>query len=334
MGPVTDAPTKVSEEPLPGSSDDERTLLGQDLTLTASDVAARTGLSVREARRLWRTLGFPERGDEKADVEALSAVTDMVSDGLIDFDLALNVVRGAGLSMARLADWEVGALIQRIEELFADTVGPGASPTEAARWALDRYGDRFEAVLLYAWRSHLAAAVSRIVSMRAIDADPHTTHLTVGFADIVGFTALSNELTRDKIGDLVEVFEARCGDVIAASGGRLIKSLGDAVLFVNEDALGALETAEGIIKVVGRDKRMPDVRLGLASGAVVMRLGDVFGPPVNLAARLTQVARHNRVIIDHETAGLLPDDQVETRPLPPRPMRGFGVIEPLTVRRV
>ena len=189
-------------------------------------------------------------------------------------------------------------------------------------------------MLLYAWRSHLAAAVARIESMRAIDADPHTTDLTVGFADIVSFTALSNELTREKIGDLVEVFEARCGDVISANGGRLIKSLGDAVLFVNEDALGAFATAEGIIKVVGRDKRMPDVRLGLATGSVVLRLGDVYGPPVNLAARLTQVARRNRVIVDHDTAGRLPADQVETRPLPPRPMRGFGVMEPLTARRI
>ena len=61
---------------------------------------------------------------------------------------------------------------------------------------------------------------------------------------------------------------------------------------------------------------MPDVRLGLASGAVVMRLGDVFGPPVNLAARLTAVARRNRVIIDAATAELLPADQFETRRLP------------------
>ncbi len=290
-----------------------------------------------QARRLWRTLGFPERGDARAytedDVAALSVVADVVADGLIDFDLALNVVRGAGLSMARLADWEVGALLRRVEEMYADLAGAGASPTEAAGWALELYGDRFEAVLLYAWRSHLAAAVARIESIRAIDSGPHAS-LTVGFADIVGFTALSNELTREKIGDLVEIFEARCGDVISASGGRLIKSMGDAVLFVNADALGAFTTAEGIIKVVGRDKRMPDVRIGLATGSVVMRLGDVFGPPVNLAARLTQVARRNRIIVDHDTADLLPDDQVETRPLPPRPMRGFGVMEPLTARRV
>jgi adenylate cyclase len=64
-----------------------------------------------------------------------------------------------------------------------------------------------------------------------------------------------------------------------------------------------------------------------------MRLGDVFGPPVNLAARLTAVARRNRVIIDSATADLLPADEFETRTLPGRPVRGFGVVEPVAVRR-
>jgi len=332
------APTKVSDDSLADGSDDARALLGQEPTLTAAEVAARAGIPLAQARRLWRTLGFPERGDERAynddDVAAMAAVGEFISSGLIDFDLALNVVRGAGLSMARLADWEVGALLQRIEEVLVENGGLTPTPTEATDWAMEQYGDQFEVVLLYAWRRHLAAAVARLESTRAIDADPHTTDLTVGFADIVGFTALSNELSREKIGDLVELFEARCADVIAANGGRLIKSMGDAVLFVNADVLAGFATAEGIINVVGRDKRMPDVRIGLATGSVVMRLGDVFGPPVNLAARLTAVARRNRVIVDHESASRLPKDQVETRPLPPRPMRGFGVVEPLAARRV
>src|SRR4029077_5012079 len=108
-------------------------------------------------------------------------------------------------------------------------------------------------------------------------------------------------------------------DVVAGQHGRVIKSIGDAVLFVNEDPIRAFDTAEGIIAVVGRDPRMPDVRVGLSTGSGVTRLGDVFGPPVNLAARLTAVARRNRVIVDRDTATLLPEDQLETRALPARP---------------
>jgi adenylate cyclase len=105
------------------------------------------------------------------------------------------------------------------------------------------------------------------------------------------------------------------------------------VLFVNDDPVRAYDTAEGIINVIGRDSRMPDVRVGLATGSVVMRLGDVFGPPVNLASRLTAVARRNRIIIDARTAELLPAQDFETRPIPARPVRGFGIVEPMTVRR-
>jgi adenylate cyclase len=175
--------------------------------------------------------------------------------------------------------------------------------------------------------------VSRIEALGANEEDLHTTQVTVGFADIVSFTALSNQIEEDRLGDLVEVFESRCADVVASKRGRVIKSIGDSVLFVNADPIRAYDTAEGIIHVIGKDARMPDVRLGLASGSVLMRMGDVFGPPVNMAARLTAVARRNRIIIDAATAQILPEDQFETRRLPARPVRGFGLVEPVAVRR-
>ena len=65
-----------------------------------------------------------------------------------------------------------------------------------------------------------------------------------------------------------------------------------------------------------------------------MRLGDVFGPAVNMAARLTGVARRNRVIVDEATASRLPEDRFEVRRLPARPVRGFGIVEPIAVRRL
>ncbi len=315
--------------------DPELTFLGEEPQLTADEVAERAGLPVERARRLWRTLGFPERGEARAyteaDVEALRLMADLLGEKVIGFDVALNVARGVGLSMARLADWEVGELVHHVDDAFVEQ--GGTEEGDPTAWVLERFGGRFEDLLVYSWRRHLAAAVARMQAVRAVDSDPHTTDLSVGFADIVGFTALSNEVTRERIGELVEIFEARCGDVIARERGRLIKSMGDAVLFVNDDPLAAFSTAEGIINVIGRDPRMPDVRVGLASGGVVLRLGDVFGPPVNLAARLTQVARRNRIIVDHATADLLPADQIESRPLPPRPVRGFGVVEPVAVRR-
>ncbi len=325
-------------EPEGGSTRDEleRAILGEEAVFNALEVAAETGVTVEELRRLWRALGFPEYGLEVAftqsDVDAVSTLTSLVDSKLIDVDMAVNLTRAVGQTMARLADWEVATLVHRVEELETGDEATGTRTGSAMRMVREM-NPPFEQLVVYAWRRHLAAAVSRLEALGASDEDLHTVDVTVGFADIVGFTALSNQIGQAKIGDLVEIFESRCADVVAAQRGRVIKSIGDSVLFVNTDPIRAYDTAAGIITVIGRDSRMPDVRVGLASGSVVMRLGDVFGPPVNMAARLTAVARRNRVIIDAATAALLPEDQFETRRLPARPVRGFGLVEPVAVRR-
>ncbi|MGC4109002.1 MAG: adenylate/guanylate cyclase domain-containing protein [Nocardioides sp.] len=314
----------------------EQAILGEDADLSAQDVADETGASLEQAQRLWRALGFPDRGSERAftraDADAVSTLLALVGDGAIDFDMAVDLTRAVGQTMARLADWEVGTLVHRVQEMESGEDATGSRAT-AALQLLDALNGPFEGLLVYVWRRHLAAAVARVEALGADDADLSTTQVTVGFADIVAFTALTNRLDHDRIGDLVEIFESRCADVVAGQRGRVIKSLGDAVLFVNESPIRAYDTAEGIISVIGRDPRMPDVRVGLSTGAVVTRLGDVFGPPVNLAARLTAVARRNRIIVDGTTAGLLPEDQFEVRALPARPVRGFGLVEPVAVRR-
>jgi adenylate cyclase len=314
----------------------DHAILRSEPAFNALEVAAETGVTIEQTRRLWRALGFPEFTGEKAytaaDIKAVSTLMGFVDSGAVDFDTAVNLTRGVGQTMARLADWEVSTLVSRVEEIEA---GPDASGSrvDTALRLIGEVSPHFEQTLIYAWRRHLAAAVGRIEAMGAKDEDLHTIDVSVGFADLVSFTALSNTLDRDEIGDLVEVFESRCQDVVARYGGRIIKSLGDSVLFVTNTAEEAVGVAEGIINVIGRDPKMPDVRLGLASGPVVQRLGDIFGPPVNMAARLTQVARRNRLIVDQNTADLLPDEEWEDRRLPARPVRGFGLVEPVAVRR-
>ena len=325
----------VPDEPSP-SERLERAILREERVFNAVEVASETGATIDETRRLWRALGFPEHVAEVAftqsDVDAVSTVISIVDTGAIDFDMAVNLTRAVGQTMARLADWEVATLVNRVEELARSDEESGSRMTSAIR-LVEQVNESFESLLVFAWRRHLAAAASRMEALGANEEDLHTTQVTAGFADIVAFTQLSNEIEANRIGDLVEVFESRCADVVAAHGGRVIKSIGDSVLFVSDDAERGVAIAEGIINVIGRDSRMPDVRLGIATGSVVMRMGDVFGPPVNLAARLTAVARRNRLIIDQATADLLPRDVFDTRRLPARPVRGFGIVEPLAVRR-
>lgn len=312
-------------------ADLQRAILGQDAELTSAQVAERAGMTVADARRLWRALGFPDPGDEaafgSADAEALAAIQGSVDQDGLDLDTIVRMTRAVGQTIARLADWEVAILTREVE------LATPHGRLDEARRMVETVGPGFESLLVYAWRRHLAAAVSRIELLGDHDDDQHVAGATVGFADLVSFTALTNELDEDQIGDLVEIFESRCHDVVADRSGRVVKTLGDSVLFLADDPEEGIDIALDIIAVIGGDARLPDVRLGLATGPVVLRQGDVYGPSVNLAARLTTVARRNRVIIDEHTAELLPPSEFETRRLPARAVRGFGEVEPITVRR-
>ena len=313
-------------------------LLANTPVFTVADAVSKTGIPADVVRRLWRALGFaiPE-GNEPAftaaDLTAIELMNTGVDAGLMDVETGVRLARAVGQTISRLAEWQVSTFVSMIEQVERSDDATGSRLRSALR-VLEGIGDSYDQVVVYAWKRHLGAAANRLQAVGAAGDDQHTVTCTVGFADLVSFSALSNELAEDRIGDLVEIFETRCTDVVTSLGGRVIKTLGDSVLFVCDDVITGMEIANSIIGVIGGDQRLPDVRLGVATGPVILRFGDVFGPPVNLAARLTGIARRNRIIIDEVTAGQLPPERYETRALTARPVRGFGVLEPIAVRRL
>ncbi len=329
--------TEPSESHMSPESDEtlESAILGARPELTSDDVARASGFTPEQTVRFWRALGFATARSEPvftdADVRALSLVASSMESGDLDEETLLRMTRALGQSMARLADWQVGTLANRIEQLESGDKAVGSRLASAMR-LVELVGPTFEELLLYVWRRHLAAAAVRVEEWGEHEEHLNLARLTIGFADLVGFSAYSNELTREEIGEMVEEFENRCLDAVARRRGRVIKTLGDSVLFVADTPLAAYGVAEEIIKQIGASPTLPDVRIGLATGPVVLRLGDVFGPAVNLAARMTSVARRNRVICDAETAVALPAEEFEIRHLPPRPVRGFGDVAPIAVR--
>ena len=309
----------------------ERAIVGAVAELTGEEVAERAHLTVDEAQRLWRALGFPEANGatafSTADADALVRVAKLVEQGELNFDTIVRMTRAVGQTMDRLAEWEVATLVAQLDRSGAET-----SKRDEALRLVSAIQDDFEALLTYVWRRHMVAAVARVESLEGA-ADEQVAEATVGFADLVSFSALTNRLGENEIGDLVEVFEGRSHDVVSRHRGRVVKTLGDSVLFLAPSPEEGIEIAWDIVKVIGGDNRLPDVRVGVITGAVVLRMGDVYGPAVNLAARLVGVARRNRVITDLHTAERLDPAQYETRPLPARPVRGFGDLQPVAVRR-
>ncbi len=312
-------------------------VLGAPRRYTREQVAAEAGVPLEEARRLWRAMGFADVGDAVAftehDVSALRLLASLMDVGLVDRVTAVDVARSLGQTTSRLADWQVDTFGRRlVDRGVIDPADPLAGAT-ALREAVEDLVPALERLLVHGWRRQLAAALERGLA----DADPddrEAGHLTVGFADQVGFTRLARRLEESDLAALVERFESRSADVVVAHGGRVIKTLGDEILFVAGDAHDAVAASLALLEAHEADDTVPRLRIGLATGDVVTRRGDVFGTTVNLASRLTAVARPDSVLVDAVTAEALGGaDDLRLRPLSPRAVRGLGLVRPVVVER-
>jgi adenylate cyclase len=325
----------VTETPRDRADELEERLLGGTAAYTRGQAAGSAGVSVEYARRLWRAMGFANVGDDTvaftdADLAALGRLLGLVADGVVDEELAVSLTRAMGHNAARLVEWQVDALSEQL-------AGSGGLRTEdvtraAAGLATERVED-LEALLVYVWRRQLAAIVGR-AHAPAPDSAAGTPVRSVGFADLVSFTRLSQKLEERELAALVDRFDSRCADVIAAAGGRLVKTVGDEVLFVADRVEDAALIAMELAETMAEDPVLPDVRVGVATGAVVTRMGDVFGRTVNLASRLTALARPGTVLVDRRTADLLAgSDRFELDQESTRAVRGMGLVRPGVLRR-
>lgn len=310
----------------------ESEVLGGSRRYTRTEVAERAGVEVEHARTLWRALGFADINDESVvftdrDVEALRTVQSLVEMGILDRGQQLAVTRAMGQTLSRLAEWQVATLTAAMGAGAESPLSPDDA-TVAARELVPV----MEGLIGYVWRRHLAATAAR--TFAAGPGDLVTRTMTVGFADLVGFTSLTRHVDEDTLAALVDRFEAIAYDVIAAAGGRVVKTVGDEVMFTAEDARIGVEIAVSLAERVGAEADLPDLRVGVACGAVVSRLGDIYGEPVNIASRLTSLARPGSVLVDRELATALEgDDRWDVRRVPPRPVRGYTLLHGFRVRR-
>lgn len=191
-----------------------------------------------------------------------------------------------------------------------------------------------EPLLTYAWRRHLFGAVTRMVS----DADPTDAgagpRRVVGFADLVNFTSVVRRASERELAVMVQRFERLASDIVTAHGGRVIKTVGDEVLFVSRDPLAGTAIALDLVDTMGEEEMLPAVRVGLAYGPVLSRIGDVFGTTVNRASRLTAVAGSGRVLADEQLSARLAElSGFSLRTQRRRHLRGIGAVTPREVTR-
>ena len=353
-GEVTDA---VVEAPHTGTLSAERIaakslearLLGGERKLRRREVAAGAGLSLLSARKLWRALGFPNLGDDdvaftERDQAALNTVVDLVRSGNLTEDAAISVTRAIGQMTDRMVVWQIEALV---EDMVHEQGLTDAQARKRLVNELPALVDPLEQMLVYSWRRQLNAGVQRLAvraeaglqaSEEGREGDEDDAPLplarAVGFADLVSYTSLSRRMNEKTLAKLVQRFENKCAEIISVGGGRLVKTVGDEVLYIAETPAAGAEISLALAEAFTRDEILPEARVAMVWGRILSRLGDIYGPTVNLAARLTTLADPGTVLVDSMTAAAL--DQDERFVLIPQEVenvRGFGEIQPVVLAR-
>ena len=279
-------------------------LLGTEQRMTVEETADVAGVDHEFARRVWKALLIPPRGgrectaDDVAIFELWARIRDVLGE-----DAAIRGAHSHGVAMAMLADSEVAQVRSILE---APRRAAGDDNLDVA----DLLGDTvrvvlepLQAMLLRVHIHHLMGAARRYTLWGMAPTVDSTGELVVGFADMVGFTALGNQLEPEQLDVLLTTFEERATHTATGEMTRLVKLIGDEAMFVAGTVDDALVVARALIA----DPDLPPLRVGLAAGPVVIRGGDVFGATVNLAARLVAVAAPGGILLDAATAERLSD---------------------------
>ncbi len=313
----------------------DRMLVPAPRRYSRAEVADRTGVTPELLDRFFRALGFPtiaegEPGFTDLDIQAVQLFGELQDQGRqalgsVDTDTALQMVRILGSSMARVADSEIAA---------GGRVGDWGDPViraEAVAQISDTMIPRMAKLLEYVWRRQLVAAIHRNMVLRSrglvIGQSPV---LAVGFADMVGFTLLSQHLSEEELAAVVRRFEVISHDIVTGRRGRVVKMIGDEVMFVAGRAHVAAHIGLELADAYADDDLLSDVRVGLAHGPVLLHDGDYFGPTVNLSHRIVNIANPGTVLMSDEFRSVLMKEapgEFTALALRPRLLKDLGRVQ-------
>ncbi len=308
----------------------ERMLIPSRRRYTRGQIADFTDVDVPKLERFWRALGFASvDADDPAftdlDLEAVRLFRSVQALGATDTETALHLARVMGSSMARIAEAELVP-----GNMVSSEIDPVMS-AEAFASVADVTVPAMAKLLEYIWRRQLAAGIQRSMLLRSHGLAPgQSPVLAVGFADMVGFTLLSQHLSDEELAAVVRRFEEISHDIVTAARGRVVKMIGDEVMFVVDGAADAARIGLNLADAYADDDLLSDVRVGLAVGPVLPRDGDYFGTTVNLAHQIVNIGNPGTVLMSDEFRTALvaqAPGEFTAQPLRPRFLKDLGRVQ-------
>jgi adenylate cyclase len=298
--------------------------LGDGTQHTLTEVARAAGLRSTYVRELMQALGRPDPGhgdpaltDE--DIELARIAREMLDAGLPAHELT-EVTRVVGLAMSQSAE----AVRRMVGVAFLE-----AGDTEealGARYleAVDKLAPLVPDLFSLSFRAHLRDGISGEL---LTEAERHsgrladTAQVAVAFADLVGYTSIGDRVSAGELGSIAGRFAA-LGTSVSRRPVRLVKTIGDAIMFVSPDPKKLMEVMIDLRAAVhAAEPALPEVKIGLAFGPATPRGGDWFGTTVNLASRVAEAARPGQLLVTDDLAAQVSSERWRKRRR--RAMRGL-----------
>jgi adenylate cyclase len=297
--------------------------------VSVETVARQLGMTNDFVRQVWRAAGFPDPppGDDAlfaSDAEVFGGLA--ASSAFFGEASTLQFLRVLGAAAARIADAAVS--------LFVTSAAPGAVAQDPSLVELARLNFAsadlipelvagFEVLL----RNHLFAA-RRFDDTQVVDGID-VQYRSIGFVDMVGSTGLTVGLAPAELNAAFGEFDTTCSDTVVANGGRVVKLIGDEVMYSAPTADSAAATALELVERFANHDVLPPVRAGVATGEVVYREGDYSGALVNLAARTVKIARPSSLLVDRATRNALDTTRYSSRSIGAFSLKGVDQRVPL-----
>jgi adenylate cyclase len=285
--------------------------LGGEMKYTAKDLAGKTGLDLEFITRQRQMLGLSRPDPDarllgEADLEALKKLKQLLDAGIPEEAVNETAVV-IGEAMARVADASrqvVGRAVVRPGDTERDL---GLRAAEASRALVPLMVEQLD----YIYRLHLLEQLrNTVVDQTTLESGelPGSQEVTVAFADLVGFTKLGEGLAPEELGGVVGRLTDMAVEAVEPPV-RLVKTIGDAAMIAGPEPAAVVTAVLRLVAMAedeGED--FPSIRSGVSAGPALERAGDWYGSPVNVASRVTGVARPASVLATSEVRDATEDD--------------------------